>query len=346
MRDVHRTYDRILVLKLRYIGDVLLSTPVLTRLRESFPKAHLTVLVNAGTEGVLRGHPAIDEVLLVERGNWAGDVRLVRELRRRRFDLAVDLTDGDRSAILARLSGAPVRVGYNSEKRWRGRLYTETVQADRFVMHAVPYHLQATEALGLLGPPPAPTLALAPEAKEAAARLLKHAGIDTVHPLVCVHPGARWWFKSWPPERFAALADRIQRETSAQVVFLGGRGERDIVDRIAMVMRSPHRRLVGHTNLQELAAVLEKAALMVSNDNGAMHMAAALHVPVIGLFGPSDPVVWGPWGEGHRTFYKNVDCRACFHPDCFRGEENCMRQISVDEVWDAVKERLHSCVPR
>lgn len=86
--------------------------------------------------------------------------------------------------------------------------------------------------------------------------------------------------------------------------------------------------------------MLARAALMVSNDNGPMHMAAALRVPVIGLFGPSDPAVWGPWGEGHRTFYKGLDCRACFHPDCFRGEQNCMKLITLDEVWEAVRERL------
>lgn len=105
-------------------------------------------------------------------------------------------------------------------------------------------------------------------------------------------------------------------------------------------MKTPFRSLVGRTGLQELGAVLARAALHVGNDNGPMHMAAALRVPVIGLFGPSDPALWGPWGEGHRTFYKGLDCRACFHPDCFRGEQNCMRLITLDEVWEAVRKAL------
>jgi heptosyltransferase-3 len=332
--------ERILVIKLRYVGDVLLATPVLSRLRERFPKAHLAMLVNPGTDDVVRDHPAVDAVLLLERGNLARQWRFVQDLRRRRFDLVIDLTDGDRSALLSRLSSAPVRLGYNSEGRWRGRLYTQVVQADRLGTHTVRYHLAATEALGLTGPPSAPTLTIAPEARAAADRLLERAGVHRKQPLVCLHPGARWWFKAWPAGRFAALADLIQTETTAQALILGGDQDRSLESRIADGMKTPFRSLIGKTSLRALAAVLERAALMVSNDNGAMHMAAALGVPVIGLFGPSDPGVWGPWGDGHRTFYKGLDCRACFHPDCFRGEQNCMRLITLDEVWESVKEAV------
>ncbi|MEK6694813.1 MAG: glycosyltransferase family 9 protein [Nitrospirota bacterium] len=186
------TPDRILVIKLRYVGDVLLSTPVLSRLREGFPKAHLAMMVNPGTDGVVLGHPALDDVLVVERGNPARQWRFVRELRVRRYDLVIDLTDSDRSAVLSWLSGAPVRLGYNSEGRWRGCLYTRIVEADRFGMHQVRYHLKATEALGLERPPPEPALVVSPEARSAADRLLMEAGIDASRPLVCMHPGARW----------------------------------------------------------------------------------------------------------------------------------------------------------
>lgn len=335
-----RPPDRILVIKLRYVGDALLATPVLTRLREGFPKASLVMLVNPGTDGVVQGHPALEEVLVVERGDWLRQWRFVRELRRRRFDLVIDLTDSDRSAALAWLSQAPMRVGYNSEDRWRGGFYTRVVQADRFKMHQVRYHLAATDALGLTGPPPDPVLTVTPDSRSAADRLLKEIGIEEARPLVCLHPGARWWFKSWPAERFGALADLIQTETPAHTLVLGGKPEQLVARGIADIMKTPFRSLVGRTGLQELAAVLARATLMVSNDNGPMHMAAALRVPVIGLFGPSDPAVWGPWGEEHRTFYKGLDCRACFHPDCFRGKQNCMRQITLEEVWEAVRVRL------
>src|SRR5947209_13439576 len=153
--------ERILVIELRYVGDVLLATPVLSRLRASFPKAHLAMLVNPGTDDVVRDHPALDEVLVLERGNLARQWRFVQDLRRQRFDLVIDLTDADRSAVLSWLSGAPIRLGYNSEGRWRGLLYTQVVAADRFAMHTVPYHLKPMEALGLVGQPPPPILTLA-----------------------------------------------------------------------------------------------------------------------------------------------------------------------------------------
>ena len=332
--------ESILVIKLRYIGDVVLSTPVLTRLREGFPTARITILLNAGTEEVVRGHPALDEVLVVERRGMVRQWRLLQELRRRRFDLVVDLTDGDRSAIVTWLSGAPVRLGYNSEHRWRGRLYSRLVQADPYRMHRVRYHLAATEALDLSGPAPGPSMAIAPDARHMAHLLFKDLQIEADRPVVCLHPGARWWFKAWPVERFAELADRIQTETEAQTVFLGSEQDRQVVQRIGAAMRTPHRSLAAQTGLQVLAAVLKRAILMISNDNGPMHLAAAVGTRVVGLFGPSDPAVWGPWGTGHRTFYKQLDCRACFHPDCFRGEQNCMRLITVDEVWRAVRALL------
>lgn len=333
-------FSNILVIKLRYIGDVVLATPVLSRIRAGFPKAHITMLVNAGTEGVLQGHPDLDEILTVQRRGLLGSLQLLESLRSRRFDVVIDLTDADRSAILAKLSGAKVRFGYNSEFRWRGRLYTHVIQGDRLNTHTVHYHLAATDALGLTGVVPSLSLVVAEEATTVAEKLIRDAGLDPHRPLVCLHPGARWWFKSWPPERFAALADRIQQETHGQALFLGSTQDQATVSQIAGFMKTVHRSIAGLTGLQDLAAVFKRASLLITNDNGPMHMAAALGVPIVGLFGPSDPRVWGPWGKGHRILYKGLDCRACFHPDCFQGERNCMRLISLDEVWEVVREKL------
>src|SRR5437867_7449294 len=183
---VSRSPDRILVIKLRYVGDVLLATPVLSRLREGFPKAHLAMLVNPGTDDMVRDHPALDEVLVLERGSLARQWRFVHDLRRRHVDLVIDLTDADRSALLSWLSGAPVRLGYNSEGRWRGVLYTQVVAADRFAMHTVPYHLKTMAALGLASSPPAPFLTVALEARREADRLLREAGVDRTRPFVCL----------------------------------------------------------------------------------------------------------------------------------------------------------------
>src|SRR5256712_10664127 len=149
-------------------------------------------------------------------------------------------------------------------------------------MHTVRYHLKSLEVLGLAGLPPAPILTVGPEARQEAERLLREAGVDGARPFVCLHPGARWWFKAWPAERYAALADLIQIEAPAQALFLGGDQERSLERRIADSMKTPLRSLIGKTSLRTLAAVLERAPLEVSNDKGPMDKAGGAWGPGVG----------------------------------------------------------------
>lgn len=338
---------RVLVVKLRYIGDVLLSTPVFRGLRQAFPAAATTALVNAGTEEVLLHHPDVDEVFLVDRlraktGSWArcwaDELRLVRRLREARFDLALDLTDGDRAAFLTWASGARVRVGFNREGRFRGRAYHRIVPAWSGPRHAVEAHLEALRALGLQVRAVAPTLSLPPEAEAAAEDLLARKRVARDRDLVLIHPGARWWFKAWPAERFAALADGIEEELGAQVLIAGGPGDVAAAESIRRQMRHPAVSLAGETSVLQLAAVLKRCRLFVGNDNGPMHIAAAVGTPVVALFGPTDPAEWGPWGEGHIVLHKGLDCRECWRRStCWRGEGNCLRQITVDETMMAIR---------
>ena len=339
---------RILVVKLRYIGDVLLSTPVFRGLREAFPRARLTALVNAGTEEVLLHQPDVDEVLLVDRdaaktGWWgrrvADRLALVRRLRERQFDLALDLTDGDRAAFLTWASGARLRVGFNREGRFRGRAYHRVVPQWSGRRHAVESDLEALRTLGLRPRAVAPSLGLPPEAEAAAGELLARKRVARDRDLVLVHPGARWWFKAWPTERFAALADRIEEELGAQVLIVGGPGDVAAAEAIRRQMRRSAVTVAGETSILQLAALLKRCRLFVSNDNGPMHVAAAVGTPVVALFGPTDPAEWGPWGEGHLVLYKGVDCRECWRRSaCRRGEENCLRQITVGDAMSTVRE--------
>lgn len=339
-------FERILVLKLRYIGDVLLATPVLRNLRLHFPRAHLAMVVNAGTEPILRHNRGVDEVLTLDREHlksWnpvarlEAPLRYVRWVRGRRFDCVVDLTDADRSALLAYASGARVRVGFNAEGRWRGRLYTHRAQAGWPGQHNVDYQLEALRALGLEIRTRDLELPLAPEEEAAAAAWLARQGVGEGAPFLAFHPGARWWFKQWPAERCAALADRIQAEDGLPVIFLGGIQEQEFLATVQAHMRTPFRGGVGGLELLEMAAVLRRARVFVGNDNGPMHIAAALGTPVVALFGPSDPEVWGPRGEGHRVIHRAGYCSPCIHPRCARGEQNCLRVITVDEVAEAVR---------
>ncbi len=335
----------ILIIMLRHVGDVLLATPVLRNLRDRFPNARITMAVNRGTEDILKWNPDVNEVLAVERERAIAQARLLRRIRQRRFDCVIDLTDGDRSAILSRLSGAPIRIGFNEERRWRGLLYTSVVRLKAGTVHRLERDLEAVRFLGI--EPKASPLVLQTSSgdEQEAARLLEELGVqqsasENDRPLVMIHPGARYWFKAWPPERFAELTDRLNEVLNCRVLIGGDAGDRDVAERIRTLARACPVSLAGRTTLLQLAATLKRCALLVSNDNGPMHMAAAQGIPVVALFGPSDPSVWGPRGEKVEVLYKGLDCRRCFHPTCEQGENNCMRRISVDEVFAAASRLL------
>lgn len=324
----------VLVIKLRYLGDVLLSTPTLHALKTGIPGVRLTVMVNRGTESVLEGNPDIDEVLPVDRGSVLSQCRFALNLRRRRFDAVIDLTDADRSALLSWVSGAPVRIGFNDEGRWRGRCYTTLAQSAPSA-HRVQRDLAALRPLAVAANDLAPRFRLSSTDEAGGDELLKRLGVRSERPIVVMQPGARYWFKAWPPERFSALADRLVEAHGCQVLIGGSAEEVGLAEAIAGSSKHPVIVLAGRTSVKQFAAVVKRAALFVGNDSGAMHIAAAVGTPVIGLFGPSDPREWGPTGAQVVAIYKGLDCRACFHPTCRRGEENCMNLISLEEVLDA-----------
>jgi heptosyltransferase III len=330
--------SNILVIKLRYVGDVLLATPVLRALRDRFPDARITMAVNKGTEDVLRWNPDLDEALALRRGGLRDELRFLLNLRRRNFDLVVDLTDGDRSAFLSWWTGAATRIGFNREHRWRGAFYTAVIPHTPG-LHRIDRNLEALRPLGIDPKTVTPELHLSAEEERQAARLLidlgaaPHSGV--ARPLIMLHPGARYWFKSWPVERFAALADRLVEAHGCQVLIGGSDQDEKAAAGIVGAARSKPITLAGRADLLTFAAIVKHCALFIGNDNGALHIAASVGTPVVGLFGPSNPREWGPRGDRVAVLYKGLDCRACFHPTCERGEANCMRQISVDEVFDA-----------
>ena len=331
--DIHR----ILVIKLRYIGDVLLTTPVLKNLRLNFQDARLDVLVNAGTEEVLKHNTDVNEIKFAERGSLIRQFAFIRELRKTKYDLVIDVTDSDRSAIISHLSGAPIRAGYNSENRWRGRCYTHIVQANRDKMHTVDYQLEALRLLNIPVKSSELVLSLSHEDEVFADKLLSEYKLDDGRPIVLIHPGARWWFKSWPPEYFAKLADALQGDFKSHVILAGGPSDQEIVRKIQNLMAAKAISLAGKTTILQLAALLKHCQLSIGNDNGGMHVATAVGTPVVAFFGLTNPLLWGPRGSGHTVFYKGIDCSPCFPNGCVRGDQSCMRMIHIDEVLEAVR---------
>jgi heptosyltransferase-3 len=332
--------QKILIIKLRYIGDVLLTTPVLKNLRLNYANVRMDIMVNKGTDEVLKHNQDINTVIHVERNSLIRQLRFVRELRGEKYDLVIDLTDSDRSAILSLMSGAPIRVGYNSESRWRGRCYTHVVPASRDKMHTVDYQLEALRLLGVPVKSSELVLPLGQEDRVFADRIIGEYKLNDGRPIILIHPGARWWFKSWPLEYFSKLADVIQQDLKYHVIFAGSPSDQDVVNKIKNSMSAKVVSLVGKTTILQLAALLKHCRLFIGNDNGVMHVASAVGTPVIAFFGLTDPLIWGPRGSGHTVLYKGIDCGPCFTNGCIRGDHSCMRLITVEEVLEAVKKIL------
>jgi predicted lipopolysaccharide heptosyltransferase III len=332
----------VLIIKLRYIGDVLLATPTVRAIKAARPDVRLTMMVNRGTEDVLSGNPDLDEVIVLDKGSLKEQSRLVAGLRRRRFDLVIDLTDGDRSAFLSWASGAPVRIGFNDEDRWRGHYYTQVIQSEPGVRHRIDRDLEALKPLSIQASSKDPQLWLTPEEENSADRLLDQLGVHGSQSMVILHPGARYWFKAWPLERYTELADRLTSQYGCQVLIGGSAQDIELAEQIRQMAKSSPINAAGRTTIKQFAAIAKKSALFVGSDSGAMHIASAVGTPVVALFGPSNPREWGPRGGPVEVLYKELDCRSCFHPTCTRGEENCMRLITVDEVYAAACRMVRS----
>jgi heptosyltransferase-3 len=340
-------FRNILVVKLRYLGDVLLATPVITQLRRAFPQAKITMLVNRGTEQMVQGHPALDDVLIAEKEGIAAQAAFCLALRRRGFDCVIDLTDGDRAAMLSWATGAPVRIGFNQEQRWRGMAYTRIALPSAQDVHRIERDLSSLRALGIVPEPGQPVLSLSREEEETGQRILADCGIVLGRsPLVMLQPGARYWFKAWPVDRFVELANRLTASMDCQILVGGSPQETELANRLVSQARSRAVSLAGRVSVRHYAAVLKRCALFIGNDAGPLHMAAALGIPVVGLFGPSNPAEWGPRSGQAQTIYKGLDCRQCFHPTCDRGDMSCMKQISVSEVYQAAISMLSESVSR
>ena len=336
--DGQPSVKRILLIKLRYLGDVVLSTPILPLLRKQFPDAWITFLVNPGTTAVLKGNPYLDEVWVLPRKSWWQQLRFIQRVRGAKFDTVIDLTDGDRSAFLSRVTGAPVRLGYNRERRWRGKFYTQVLPSAYGSMHMVEYHQQALAGLGITESVGHPEIYVHSKVHQQDEEKLSE-NFANGQPLVLLHPTARYTFKAWPLERFAALADWLS-EQGVSVALIGSQREIQIGQQIVNLSRSKPLSLMGNTQLSQLTALMKRSHLLIGNDGGPMHIAAAVGCSVLALFGPSDPAVWGPRGAKVRVIYKGLNCEECFYSGCFRGEESCMRQISVEEVCQAAKSML------
>jgi predicted lipopolysaccharide heptosyltransferase III len=315
---VNRDYHGILLFKLRYIGDVLLTTPAVRLVRRSFPQAHITIVVNQGTEDVFRHNPHVTRVLTVDRAGWCNQLRLRRALRKQKYEVSVDFASGDRAAWLSLLSGVPLRVGLATPKGLRRLIHNRQLPIPQPMIHAVDLYLAlAREAFDVETTDKALELHTGTDDEQFAASLLEKQRLAG-RPFVALHVGGRYPFNRWPLENWARLAEVLPWPA----VFVGGAQDVSDVNTVLAQTKARTVSLAGQTTVLQLAALLRQAAVFVGNDSGPMHIAAAMGTRVVALFGSSDPVAWGPWGDGHVV----IQC----------GSNQPMANIKVETVLAAV----------
>jgi heptosyltransferase-3 len=333
--------SRILVIKLRAIGDVVLSTAVLPNLKAACPEAEIHFLTEKASAPVIENNPHVDRVWILPSqdkslSRMKHTLSFLHRIRKQKYDLVFDLFGNPRSAFITWVSGSPVRVGY----RFRGRVlaYNRRVDPRGDRVHEVDFNLDALRAQGIPILSSKPEFYFGPEDARRIDTWIKQEFASSDF-LVAIHPWGSWEAKRWPPARFAELATRLIRSLNARVIVLWGPGEREHAEEVRSLSEETLT-LAPPTTLGELGALLSRCGLVVANDSGPMHIAAAAGVPTAGLFGPTNPDLQGPYGpNGLAVYRKELSCIGCNRLQCPDG--SCMNDLTVDQVESEIADFLN-----
>jgi heptosyltransferase I len=326
---------KILIVKPSSLGDVVHSLPFLNAIKTCFPGAEIHWVIAKGLEGLLEGNPLIERLWIINKDSWkkvdnvintATEIRnLLKELKKEKFDIVIDLQGLLRSGIITSATRSPVRIGFKEAREGSRFFYTHKVKGGKDI-HAVDRYLKIASVLGCDVSRVSFFFSQDPSICNSQLITLKLPNEYAV-----LVPGARWKTKKWPPEKFGELASRLP----VRSVIVGSKADRDIADVIVSLSEGKTISLAGKTSLQELIEVMRKAGFVVSNDSGPMHIAAALGIPVYAIFGPTDPRRTGPYGKGHTIINANEPCAPCFKETC--EDVKCLEGLSVDKVFEIIK---------
>ncbi len=339
---------RILIIKPSSLGDIVHALPVLAALRRAYPGAHIAWLVGTNFEPLLRGHPLIDELIPFDRAHYgrmwrsprafADFWRLVSDLRRRRFDLVLDMQGLIRSGLMAYFSGARQRVGFASAREFAWLFYSRRVRVPDSATHAVTHNAHLGTAIGLAVNATEFPLAVTDAERMNARQLLDSAnGNQPLPRFTAVVVGARWDSKLWPTARFAELIDRLHADGEPRCILLGAPSDRTISDEIIRRSKYAPLDLVGRTSLRQLTALLDISVRVFCLDSGPMHIAAALGKPVVAIFGPTNAAKTGPYSPFATVVSRKLPCAPCYRRTCPLGHHACMKELTVAEVLASVR---------
>ncbi|MFQ5812431.1 MAG: lipopolysaccharide heptosyltransferase II [Anaerolineae bacterium] len=339
------TPSSILIIKPCCLGDVLVATPVIAALRQAFPRARIDFAVGGWSRAMVENNPHLDGLVDCgpvgsgSRYSWREYLDLVRRIRAGGYEACFVLDRSPLISLLPYLGGIPQRVGLDS----RGRGFSLTVGVPvAGLKHEAELYLDTARAVGVEVNEPRLEFYPAGEDRRHVAEMLRAAPqvpLVVIHPAGGSNPGMILSAKRWPPQRFAALADRLIEERGAQVCLVGGPDDGPIAAAIKESMRQEPWDLTGQLTLGQLSALLERCDLFIGHDTGATHLAVAVGAPVVAIFGPSDPRMYGPYSENSVALWHDVGCNPCllhgrWNAACRRFR--CIEAVTVEEVWQAV----------
>ncbi|MRR17875.1 MAG: lipopolysaccharide heptosyltransferase II [Deltaproteobacteria bacterium] len=333
--------NKILIRGTNWIGDAIMTLPAVNSIRAAFPRAHLAVLAKPPVTDVYGMFSPADEIIPYESkfDNPLGVLRLAHKFRQKKFDAAILLQNAIEAAIIARAAGIPLRAGYNSDGR--GFLLTHAIRRTEsiFKVHQIHYYLEMVKALGCRDVDN--TLHLEALISPANAReVMRQCLPGNTRSIIGIAPGATYGpAKKWLADRFAAAADRLALDLNAQVVLFGGKMDRETA---AEVCRQAHTNIInlaGKSSLTESIYLISQCRLFISNDSGLMHVAGALNIPTVAVFGSTNPATTSPAGEKTVLVRKEVECSPCLKKTC-PTDFRCMTLITVDDVVAAANTLL------
>ena len=339
---------RILIIKLGSIGDVVHTLPALADLKRSFPDAEIDWLVESKARVILTGNPWLHHVVEIDTHKWRrswsfATLREMRwianELRGRHYDVALDFQGLWKSAFLGKVSGARKLIGFDRTtlKEPGCRLfYDEQVKPAPTVRHVIDIYKELLRSLGIAPGPHRFHLSVPDEDQQYISQQLSSRQIDD---FIILNPGGGWDTKNWAPENYALLHDKLREKTGLPSVLTWGPGEEPLVDEVLHACAGPQP-VTFPTSLYQLIALLRRAKLFVGGDTGPLHLAAACGTPIVGIFGPTDPVRNGPFSREDIVVSHQVPCGPCYKRTCPIYNKECLRLVQVDEVFQAVLRRL------
>jgi heptosyltransferase-2 len=329
--------QKILIRGPNWVGDAVMAIPAMKAVREHFRDAEITVLVRPWVAGLFTSASFVDRVWSEPKPSSLWDwTRIARAIRTGGFELALLLPNSFESALMMFLAGVPQRIGYATDARsW---MLTDSIKPVDKARHQSHYYLDLVKMVAAGSAQPSIEITAALEERSEARRLLQTEGIPPGAPFLVLNPGAAYGSaKRWYADRFARVADTLSRELQLSVALIGSEGEREVAEEVCTGITSRTAVLNGKTSLEILIGVLAESSLMITNDSGPMHIAAALGVPTVAVFGSTDETATGPCGPRTRIVKHAVECSPCLLREC-PIDHRCMTGVTVDDVCRAARE--------